>query len=606
MAKQQLYINGKAVDMPQDEIKIKVASNILSDADKVMTAHSYNVALPRTMTNDAIFALAYVAGADTGGKTTHKYLTASLYVDGVPLFDEGQAVLTSVDDKGYNLTLLWGIIGVFDEIKREGLKLNELPLSEHWNESTMAQWITLQRLNNFLAANPYNSGMDPDIYATLDSDSKALADRLPWWMPAVSATDILTKIANVYGLPITYSPRATARLQTLHHITTTRNTMAKGEQVSGIIRSILTPIGNNKYYIVWGMGASPTHQQIFDNAMRYSDGVWMAKHATHFKSITIFGGRANDDFVMTFPKAPDNVVQLEPTYNAEMGLYAINYTWYDVQLDEGDAMPFFNVHHDGVPYASTSFTLSYTIDEVAECEIGDNWEYTRNYPDLKVLDYISECLAHIGGFIVGSVTKAESINIVTFDEVAQAVAQNADTYGVESIEMALDDLARENRYTHAENKDDEAQGMQPYLAEGIIRTNDVTLTLERDAFKSDFKVPRVNKVPHWEVEKNEGANTYKATWHDAGRYILGTDITEHFYYNSGQDFERTITNYYGEYAKATARPKVLEVIVRLQVLELMAVDFTHPIYITQLGRNYLIVSIESDQGEQYKLKLIQL
>ena len=195
---------------------------------------------------------------------------------------------------------------------------------------------------------------------------------------------------------------------------------------------------------------------------------------------------------------------------------------------------------------------------------------------------------------------------MTFDEVAQAVAQNADTYGVESIEMALDDLARENRYTHAENKDDEAQGMQPYLAEGIIRTNDVTLTLERDAFKSDFKVPRVNKVPHWEVEKNEGANTYKATWHDAGRYILGTDITEHFYYNSGQDFERTITNYYGEYAKATARPKVLEVIVRLQVLELMAVDFTHPIYITQLGRNYLIVSIESDQGEQYKLKLIQL
>jgi hypothetical protein len=119
-------------------------------------------------------------------------------------------------------------------------------------------------------------------------------------------------------------------------------------------------------------------------------------------------------------------------------------------------------------------------------------------------------------------------------------------------------------------------------------------------------VPRVNKVPHWEVEKNENANTYKATWHDAGRYILGTDITGHFYYNNGQDFERTIANYYGEYAKATYRPKVLEVIVRLQVLELMAVDFTHPIYITQLGRNYLIVSIESDQGEQYKLKLIQL
>ena len=120
MRKQQLYINGKAVDMPADEIKIKVESNIFNDADKIKTAHSYNIALPRTMTNDSIFLDAFVPSADTGGKSTHRYLTASLHVDGVPLFSNGRAVLTSVDDKGYNLTLLWGILGVFDEIQWHG------------------------------------------------------------------------------------------------------------------------------------------------------------------------------------------------------------------------------------------------------------------------------------------------------------------------------------------------------------------------------------------------------------------------------------------------------------------------------------------------------
>ena len=35
MSKQQLYINDVAVDMPAEEIKLKVESNIFSDASKI-------------------------------------------------------------------------------------------------------------------------------------------------------------------------------------------------------------------------------------------------------------------------------------------------------------------------------------------------------------------------------------------------------------------------------------------------------------------------------------------------------------------------------------------------------------------------------------------
>lgn len=606
MSRQQLYISGKAVDMPSEEIKLKVASNIFSDADKVMTAHSYNVSLPRTMTNDSILAMAYIVGADTGGKSTHRYLSASLYVDGVPLFEGGSAVLTSVDDKGYNLTLLWGIIGVFDEIKREGLKVNELPLSIHWHESN-SQWFTLQQ-NNHPIADSYNSGMDATIYDTLDADSKATADKYPWWMPANSAVNILNKIAGTYGITFTFSATAQQRLDKLMHIATTLRTMVKGELVTWGTINVMRSVGSNKYNIEWydNNGSTASSLPIYQNALVFdNDHACKARLATHFKSIRVYGWRDRNDYHIVFADAPDNVVQIDPTYNSENGRWEVDKTWYDAQLDEGHFLPFITGLPEGVPLGNTDLRIEVVIDEVADTHVGLNWEYTRNAPDVKIIDYIGECLAHIGGFIVGSVTSVATVRILTFDEVAQATPTQAEMLGLKSITMSLDDLAQRNVYSHAENKDDEAEGMSPYLAEGVIYTNDATLELERSAYKSSFKVPRTNKVLHWDVEKNEGANSYKATWKNAGENILGTDITFKFF-NSGQDFARTIAAYYGEYEKVVRRPKAVEVIVRMQVLDFMAVDFTHPVYIEQLGSSFLVVSIESDKGDSYKIKMVKL
>lgn len=607
MSRQQLYISGKAVDMPSEEIKLKVASNIFSDTDKVMTAHSYNVSLPRTMTNDSILAMAYIVGADTGGATTHRYLSASLYVDGVPLFEGGSAVLTSVDDKGYNLTLLWGIIGVFDEIKREGLKVNELPLSIHWHESD-SQWFTL-RQNNHPITESYNSGMDATIYDTLDADSKATADKYPWWMPANSAVNILNKIAGTYGITFNFSATAQQRLDKLMHIATTLRTMVKGELVTWGTMNVMRSVGSNKYQIEWydNNGSTASSLPIYQNALVYDNDfhACRAQLATHFKSIRVYGWRDRNDYHIVFADAPDNVVQIDPTYNSENGRWEVDKTWYDAQLDEGHFLPFIVNPTEGVPLGNTDLRIEVVIDEVADTHVGLNWEYTRNAPDIKIIDYIGECLAHIGGFIVGSVTQVDAVRIMTFDEVAQATPTQAEMLGLKSITMSLDDLAQRNRYLHAENNDDEAQGMSPYLAEGVVYTNDSTLQLERDAFKSEFKVPRTNKVLHWDVEKNEGANSYKATWKNAGENILGTDITLKFF-NSGQDFARTIAAYYGEYEKVVKRPKVVEVIVRMQVLDFMAVDFTRPVYIEQLGSSFLVVSIESDNGDSYKIKMVKL
>lgn len=55
-----------------------------------------------------------------------------------------------------------------------------------------------------------------------------------------------------------------------------------------------------------------------------------------------------------------------------------------------------------------------------------------------------------------------------------------------------------------------------------------------------------------------------------------------------------------------ARPKEVEVVMRLSVLDLLTFDFERPVYINQLGRKYMIKTLESDQGDNYKFTLIQM
>lgn len=611
MSKQQLYINDVAVDMPHDDIKIKVASNIFADASKVATAHSYSIALPRTMTNDSIFALAYVAGADTGGKTTHKYLKASLYMDGVPLFVDGEAVLNRVDEKGYNLNLYWGLLGVFDEIKREGLKLNELPLSSHWVEQ-QGDWLYLTRNvhQGLSVGNPYNSGMNTTVYDTLDEDSVTQADKYPWWMPVNSATNLLGVIGRIYGITFDISTLAQQRIAKLNHIATTLNIIAKGEVVSMMVTSKMTQVSTGRYYINWNEPANPRPcEDAFNEVLQYRQtsvsALWHARRNLTIKSVTVWGARDRDDYQLI--GCGDYATGISPTYNPDTGLYEVEQTWYNVELEAGMALPQIIVHNDGVPMGNQSqFFMSVAIDDVATGEAGMKWSYTRNAPSIKVIDYLSEILAHIGGVIVGSVTSTDKVRIVTFDEIAENSAVNLDMQGLQGITMALDDLAQRNKYIHQDNDDDEAQGMPTYTAEGVIYTNDSTLTNERDAFKSNFKVPRTNKMPHWKVEKNEGETTYKATWQDAGDNIVGMDISTFTYLNNGQDFERTIAEYYTRYEAIVNRPKEIEAIVRLGILDLLDFDFERPVYINQLGRSYLVKTLESDSADKYKLTLVQI
>lgn len=624
MSKQQLYINGNVVDMPNEAVKIKVESNLFSDASKLMTAHSYNIALPRTINNDAIFANAFVPAADTGGKTTHRYLSASLYMDGAPLFEQGRAVLESVDEKGYNINLYWGLLSLFDKIKDEGLNLCDLPSSLYWDES-LSRWVYLDVYDDQLPQ--YVSGMTQEIYDTLDSESQELARHTPWILPSVPAGKILSDALAVYGLSLELSTEARARLAALWHPLTTRRAMAKGETtiINGIVNmrkmgsnqylpSLQRPLADpdHPYNIQWaslllpdtppqlnhsatnGYIANATVSIELNQTTAYTSQM-VAMGDVKVKKMRIFGTLPYQATIR-IPKLDNRAVNGTRQTTSEPFTYNTEITT-EFSCSNGEAI-FKIVDEWGDPMSSLAagtLNVQITIEEATGVQVYRPWEYIRNYPSVTIINYISEILAHIGGCIVGNVTIPNKLKIATLDEIVTAPAVTLDIIGVSSIGMTFEKLAQKNTYKHKENNDADTADE----AKGVIYTADSTLALERTAFDSKFKVPVQGKVALWEVDGE------KAKWNNAGDYIAGSYDGDYIM-DTGQNFVDTIDMYYKNYEQIVKYPKTLAVVLRLSVLDLLNFDFAKPVYIKQLNRSYLVKTLESESNDTYKLTLVQI
>lgn len=651
MSKQQLYINGIAVDMPTDEIKIKVASNILADISKVMTAHSYSVTLPRTITNDNALGLAYVVAADTAGKTTHRYLTASLYVDGVPLFDGGRAVVNTVDEKGYNIGLFWGLLDVFEEIKRENLHLCDLPLSEHWSEQ-WGEWYQLQADNGV----NYESGMNLATFLLLDVDSQEVAHYHPWHSPHTTAFAILDKVAQVYGVEFTFDATVRERLVRLTHPLTSLNIKCKDEVVPVEIAAVDLQVStDNKRNLNWSESFTAPAPEIVKNCIypKFTPTILGHEEWYHTVDKVSFGkfrvhGTCNREWAISFNEqwVAAAVVHIGSSPNEcddedawKVDAILVNGVW---TLD----VDFHGISHEGslvrlrmpngywqsgeTPEHDIKWEFEITDTEDARCGAyvprGTSWadyakySHVRNYPNVSIMDYFKEIMAHTGACIVGTMTKPDSIHFAAIDEILAKTPQPLEMLGLTSIGMTLTDIAQRNIYTHAENDDDNLS----YLADGVIYCNDETLEAERSAFDSKFKVPRLNYFKQYEIEpitdedESSGGGgvtppKYKCKWVRAGDYVCGwTPSTDPNnpnignLINTGQDFASIIRECYANYSALIARPKVAEVQTRLGILDLLNFDLSRPVYIDQLASSFIVTEIATEKGDTFKIKLVKI
>lgn len=630
MRRQQLYIEGVAVDMPTDEIKISVPSNVMSDVGNIMTAHSYSLTLPRTMTNDNIMHNAYVPSALTSGKSTHRYLKASLFVDDVPLFKDGRCVVDSIDEKGYKCSFFWGLLGLFDAIKDEGLEVCDLVNSKYIpvGEDTTTWYNMLNSSDNYMPIDPhtYVSGMSSDIYSTLTDDGKALARRLPWGLPLVSANAILTYFSGIYGLPLDISTEAQTRIDKLYHAPTTLKCLADDEVCVVNIRTAWTKDVENHYRLHFmDMGANnPYCDYLFLSPALYNNPPFNFHSASNkWQANNAIIAVDNAEFLMANCKVVVEKVHVWGyteypfmlDYNNETYYSTYNNNHYEmdvtisdeVSIEKGNTILRLYSNSQGTSATITTINVQVYFKEIdisdgCHSTNGNWWSEVRNLPQMTIINYLNEIMAHIGGCCIGSVTKKSALRLTTWDEITANTPQNIVAEGVKTIKMQFEKLAQKNEYTHKENDDNGVN----YMGEGYTYTDDSTLDLFRSAFDSKFRVPMNTMVRLWKVEKEEDSSKYSASWAGGEDYILGWDNNASVGRNTGQDFERTIAQYYQQYIAVTKHPKVVEISVRLTLFELMAFDFERLVYVPQLGRKYFVTKIDSEGGDKYKLTMLQL
>lgn len=110
----ELYINDVLCDLSGDEtLTLVYQSPIFSELDIIQSNRSYNISLPMTERN--MRAIEHSQRTDVDSTVPYKRLPARLYQDGVALFDNGVAVITSIADT-IDVTLTWGNVDNFQTL----------------------------------------------------------------------------------------------------------------------------------------------------------------------------------------------------------------------------------------------------------------------------------------------------------------------------------------------------------------------------------------------------------------------------------------------------------------------------------------------------------
>lgn len=128
MIREELYIEGKRVDLSTEPITLQYRSNLLGDIDSITSSNSLTIRLPKTPNNNDIMQF-----ADTliiNSTYQRQWYNAIYYRNGVQMI-KGRASLLSVDKEGYEVCLAWGIFEKLESWLNSNMTLRDLPLDAY-------------------------------------------------------------------------------------------------------------------------------------------------------------------------------------------------------------------------------------------------------------------------------------------------------------------------------------------------------------------------------------------------------------------------------------------------------------------------------------------
>lgn len=267
----------------------------------------------------------------------------------------------------------------------------------------------------------------------------------------------------------------------------------------------------------------------------------------------------------------------------------------EIEIVSGDVVTFTLINSrgllDGFVFASGHIIMNENVN--GEVQRGAQYPIVENLPEIKIVDFIKFLCA---------ITATFPLNInqtgkVTFEEISTLFGSASRDWTTKIIPSHTEyEQAQETTYTvgeYARNNWYRWKEDETVLAnyDGCLTINNDTLEAEHEMMVFPFAASDGNRVPIFEVAKNDQPNTltsceprimtvYQA---DEGYAALKFDI----------DIQDVIDTQMTGMAASLADVRVIKERIRMSDVELAAFDESMPVYLRQYGSFFAVLTLES-------------
>lgn len=605
---ERLFINGQEVDVTGSGITFTLKSNLLGEFGKIVAGNSQTVKLPRTVRNMKVLDVPEVPSRS--GTMVRRKLTARLERNGVPMIEDGEAVILSTSKDGYEVGITYGVVSFLSLVK-DGGNLNELPDEGEalvWNADSLAN-TPINARSMYYGFGKYDNGVNDTSIINVH--------------PVVSLGWVLDKIQARYGFTIDFDnddivDMVKTSLYLKYMLLTERN------DSKAVLREAVGRYSLSEYLTPIYQYGDETTFTLSGSAVLANYGVTVERSTGH-----IVFGRAVQSFKMManiYAKGfgDDSRLYVMKSYDG-VGVSPSAVVYEDVI--DSSSMFYFNASLN-VPMAEGDYLVVKIVakgewsvillggelqmsglDYVwAEGEEPSELEYPSasypivpNLPSMKVADFIQLCGVLTGRFPMVNKGEKDVLHMVSVEDLLEAKSEAVDwsdkwSGKPDSVEYKYLDAVK-NFIRWEADEDVEKSGVP---TDGYVSVDDETLEVWNDLIKLPLSGSNGGVIPQYSVVDG------KLEENSVSERILTLDSeTNEVAYTSDLWPQTLVSTVLAGYQRLVREPVVLKGTFRLTELDIRWLDYMKPVYLRQMGRYYGIVQVQY-KGDESVVELLQL
>lgn len=611
----ELIIEGQYVDLTGTPITLEWVSGLFSDIGSIQMSRSYTIQLPKTTKNVRIFDDPGTVGHES--TKTRKYLSAEYIRNGVSLLGKNaKAYVMDVTEDAIEIGLLWNIVPGLLEWRESGKSLRDVPIG------VKQPWVNSEGQPNYLDSTvvffgKYYSGLGGFSYPTINAAPHLWVSTWLLLQVALSGIDsyrifgAADRLVSHAVLCDGHSPNrqmcydAGSRALTVTALFADNREIRlryleegwdpviySGEQAQNFA-TVGTAGGQSTHYFkIQAKNQTPVSYSLLDNPIQvvgfYMNGYLLTERVL-----------AEIPFVET--DAGDEVAIAELTIGDldDINYYRLRYKKTLPSSAYGGLVP---------AIAGEPILMVGRAREEISIANENMFPIETNLPDITCVDFVKGICALMG---LACVIDDNTLNIVPYDQILDktaAVDWTEKVISIRKVTRRVSDKAQKNMITYTEDV--------PVFpsADAAIRVNDTTLPAKADLFQLPFAASRDSEILHYNVtyERNQdtGLTEYKVEDVDVKPRIMArltdTDGTNYLTFPDYFKGDDLIKTYYKRYQEILMDPVIIEADVRLDDIDLATLSFVKPVYLSQTGHYYAIMTVREDGEGISKVQLIKI